>query len=158
MPGVTLLIAGFSGVATASTPPTLADGGAVPVPGTTARSTALKPISQAALQTMLDTTAKEFWVPGAMILLRAPQGEFEVSYGTTLLGAASPPQADTYFRIASNTKTMTAAVILQLAAEGRLSAADPVLKYVPHVPNGNNITIAQLLDMRSGLYDYSNAP
>ena len=31
-------------------------------------------------------------------------------------------------------------------------------KYVPGVPNGNHITIAELLDMRSGLYNYTDAP
>ena len=70
-------------------------------------------------------------------------GRFTVSYGTTLLGATSPPSADTHFRIASNTKTMTAAVIMQLAQEGKLSLDDPVSKYVPGVPNGDNITIAE---------------
>ena len=107
---------------------------------------------------MVDTTAKELLIPGAVVLLRTPQGEFTVTYGTTLLGATSPPSADTYFRIASNTKTMTAAVIMQLAQEGKLSLDDPVSKYVPGVPNGDNITIAELLEMRSGLYNYTNAP
>ena len=79
---------------------------------------------------MVDTTAKELLIPGAVVLLRTPQGEFTVAYGTTLLGATSPPSADTYFRIASNTKTMTAAVIMQLAQEGKLSLDDPVSKYV----------------------------
>ena len=58
----------------------------------------------------------------------------------------------------TNTKTMTAAVILQLAQECELSLGDPVSKYVPGVPNGDNITIAELLEMRSGLYNYTNAP
>ena len=53
---------------------------------------------------------------------------------------------------------MTAAVILQLAQEGKLGLGDPVSKYVPRVPNGDNITIAELLEMRSGLYNYTNAP
>jgi CubicO group peptidase (beta-lactamase class C family) len=66
-----------------------------------------------------------------MVLLRTPQGEFTVSYGTTLLGARSPPGADTHFRIASNTKTMTAAVIVLLAQEGKLSLDDPVSKLCP---------------------------
>jgi D-alanyl-D-alanine carboxypeptidase len=95
------------------------------------RASALKPINQAALQTMVDTTAKELLIPGALVLLRTPQGEFTVSYGTTLLGANSPPRADTHFRIASNTKTMTAAVIVLLAKGGKLSLDDPVSKYVP---------------------------
>ena len=75
-----------------------------------------------------------------------------------MLGATTPPRADTHFRIASNTKTMTAAVIVQLAQEGKLSLDDPVSKYVPGVPNGDNITIAELLEMRSGLYNYTDAP
>ena len=109
---------------------------------------------------MVDTTARELLIPGAVVLLRTPQGEFTVAYGTTLLGlgAKIPPGADTYFRIASNTKTMTAAVIMQLAQEGKLSLDDPVSKYVAGVPNGANITIAELLEMRSGLYNYTNAP
>jgi Beta-lactamase len=44
------------------------------------------------------------------------------------------------------------------AQEGKLRLSDPVSKYVPGVPNGNNITIAQLLEMRSGLYNYTNDP
>jgi D-alanyl-D-alanine carboxypeptidase len=107
---------------------------------------------------MLDKTAKELLIPGAIILLRTPQGEFTVTYGTTLLGATSPPRADTHFRAASNTKTMTAAIILQLAQENKLSLDDPVSKYIPGVPNGDHITITELLEMRSGLYNYSNAP
>jgi D-alanyl-D-alanine carboxypeptidase len=124
----------------------------------TAQSSALKLIDSAALQTVVDATAKELLVPGAVVRLRTPQGEFVVTYGTTLLGAKSPPGADTYCRAASNTKTMTAAVILQLAQEGKLSVDDAVSKYVPGVPNGDHITIAELLEMRSGLYNYTDAP
>jgi D-alanyl-D-alanine carboxypeptidase len=123
-----------------------------------AGSTALKPIKRAALQTIVDATAKELLVPGAVVFLRTPQGEFTVAYGTTRLGTTRPPSSDTHFRIASNTKTMTAAIIMQLAQEGKLGLGDPVSKYVAGVPNGDNITIAELLDMRSGLYNYSDAP
>src|SRR5258707_717678 len=82
-------------------------------------SSALRPIDQAALQTMVDTTAKELLVPGAVVLLRTPQGEFTVTHGTTRLGTMSPPRADTHFRIASNTKSMTAGL------SGRLGMHDP---------------------------------
>ena len=51
-------------------------------PGSTAGTSTLKPIDQAALQTMVDTTAKELLIPGAVVLLRTPQGEFTVTYGT----------------------------------------------------------------------------
>jgi D-alanyl-D-alanine carboxypeptidase len=74
-------------------------GSATPPPG----SSALKPIDQPALQAMVATTAQELHIPGAVVLLRTPQGEFTVTYGTTELGTTSPPRADTHFRIASNT-------------------------------------------------------
>src|SRR5215470_17314805 len=121
-------------------------------------SPGLKPISQSALQRLVDSTARELLVPGALVLLRTPQHEFVATYGTTQLRTTNRPGVDTYFRIASNTKMMTAAVILQLAQEGLLSLRDPISKYVPDVPNGDNITIAELLEMRSGLYNYTNAP
>lgn len=123
-----------------------------------ASAAALKPIDPAALQATVEGLAKELLLPGAVVLLRTPQGNFVASYGTSELGVASPPRADTHFRAASNTKTMTAAVIMQLAQEGKLRFNDPISKYVQDVPNGQNITIGQLLKMRSGLYDYSTAP
>jgi D-alanyl-D-alanine carboxypeptidase len=140
-----------------SRPTTAPEASATAPPVDVASSPALKPIDQAALQSTVATTAKDLLVPGAVVLLRTPQGEFAVNYGTTQLGTATPPRADTHFRIASNTKTMAAAVIVQLAQEDKLSLSDPVSKYVSGVPNGGNITIAELLEMRSGLYNYTDA-
>jgi D-alanyl-D-alanine carboxypeptidase len=126
-------------------------------PGTRASSPALRPIDQAALQSTVATAAKELLIPGAVVLLDTGQGKFAVNYGTTQIGAATPPSVDTHFRIASNTKTMTAALVMQLAQEGKLKLADPVSKYVAGVPGGEHITLAQLLEMRSGLYNYTDA-
>ena len=38
---------------------------------------------------MVDTTAKELLIPGAVVLLRTLQGEFKVTYGTTQLGTTT---------------------------------------------------------------------
>jgi D-alanyl-D-alanine carboxypeptidase len=119
---------------------------------------ALKPIDPAAFQAVVEKVAKDLFVPGAMVVLRTPQGTYEAGVGTTELGAATPPAADTHFRIASNTKTFTAALIVLLAQEGKLKFSDPISDYVPDVPDGANITIADLLKMRSGLYNYTSAP
>ena len=118
----------------------------------------LKPIDQRALQAIVRKTSLELHVPGALVRLRTPQGEFTAAYGTTRLGSQIRPQPYTHFRIASITKTMTSAVILQLAQEGKLRLSDPVSKYVAGVPNGDQITIALLLKMRSGLFDYVGTP
>ncbi|MGD9652170.1 MAG: serine hydrolase domain-containing protein [Candidatus Dadabacteria bacterium] len=141
-----LLISGFPAVAVPAPPAPSPDG------------STLKKIDKAALQAMVDKTARELMVPGALVLLRTPEGDFTVSYGTTELGTDSTPTAGTHFRIASNTKTITAALIVLLAEEGKLKLDDPVSKYVANVPNGDKITITDLLDMRSGLYNYTNAP
>jgi D-alanyl-D-alanine carboxypeptidase len=126
--------------------------------GTAASATNLRPLDPVALRDSVEATAKEFMLPGAMVLLRTPQGEFVFGYGATELGGATPPRADTHFRIASNTKTMTAVVIVLLTQEGKLRFDDPVSKYVSGVPNGDNITISELLKMRSGLFNYTTAP
>jgi D-alanyl-D-alanine carboxypeptidase len=121
-------------------------------------SSALRLIDPARLQAVVDTAARAMLVPGALVLVQTPQGSYSTAVGTTELGAAAPPQTATHFRIASNTKTMTAAVILLLARDGKLTLNDPISAYVPEVPNGENITLTQLLTMRSGLYGYTNAP
>jgi D-alanyl-D-alanine carboxypeptidase len=54
-------------------------------------------------------------------------------------------------------KTMTSAVIMLLAQGGKIGFHDPVSKYVPGVPNGDHIIIVELLKMRNGLYNYTDA-
>lgn len=53
---------------------------------------------------------------------------------------------------------MTSALIQLLVQDGKVRLTDPVSDYVPGVPNGARITLAELLEMRSGLYDYTDAP
>ncbi len=128
------------------------------VGGTAASATNLKPFDPAALQDSVEALGKELLLPGAMVLLRTPQGDFVFGYGATELDGATPPRADTHFRIASNTKTMTAAVTVLLVQEGKLRFDDAVSKYVQGVPNGDGITISELLKLRSGLPSYTDAP
>src|SRR6188472_3617929 len=90
------------------------------VSGMAASATNLKPIDPLALQGAVEAMGKEFMLPSAMVLLHTPQGDFVFGYGSTELGGTTPPRADTYFRIASNIKTMTAAVIVLLVQEGKL--------------------------------------
>ncbi|MFF1470728.1 MULTISPECIES: serine hydrolase domain-containing protein [Streptomyces] len=101
--------------------------------------------------------ARKLFVPGAVVLLRTPQGTFEAKVGATDLSGHAPPDAGTHFRIASTTRTMTSALIMLLAQHGRLHLGDPVSAYVPDVPGGKHITIADLLKMRSGLHDCTSA-
>jgi D-alanyl-D-alanine carboxypeptidase len=59
------------------------------------------------------------------------------------------------FRAGSNTKTLVATVVLQLAAEGKLSLDDTVDRWLPGVPSyGDRVTVRELLNMTSGVPDY----
>ncbi|QFZ23769.1 serine hydrolase domain-containing protein [Saccharothrix syringae] len=63
------------------------------------------------------------------------------------------------FKMASNTKTVTATVALQLDAEGALDLDDPVERWLPGtVPDGGAITVRMLLNQTSGLFDYLDDP
>ncbi|WP_372407326.1 serine hydrolase domain-containing protein [Streptomyces luteireticuli] len=78
-------------------------------------------------------------------------------------GGSRPTPWDAQFRAASTTKTFTAVVVLQLAAEHKLSLDDTVEKWLPGLVSGNGndgsrITVRDLLQQTSGLYDYVDDP
>lgn len=95
-------------------------------------------------------------IPGVEVLIRSRDGgDWQTTLGTAEAGAEVPMPANGFFRIGSNTKTMTSTVLLQLAQEGKLSLEDPIARYVPDVPNGDLITLTDLSSMRSGLFSYT---
>jgi D-alanyl-D-alanine carboxypeptidase len=69
------------------------------------------------------------------------------------------PKADQRFRVGSVTKTFTATIALQLVDERKLGLSDTLEEHLPGVvPRGNEITIRQLLQHRSGLVNYTDGP
>jgi D-alanyl-D-alanine carboxypeptidase len=92
---------------------------------------------------------------GAVVYVQSPGGNWLESFGTAVRGTSTPIPTNANFRVGSVTKTWTGTVILQLVQEGKLGLTDVVSKFVPNVPNGDSITIEQLLGMRSGLYNYT---
>jgi D-alanyl-D-alanine carboxypeptidase len=68
---------------------------------------------------------------------------------------ANAPTDHTY-RIASNTKTFTAGVILKLAAQGKLGLDDLASTYLPSTPGLTGMTIRQILSHNAGLYNYTS--
>jgi D-alanyl-D-alanine carboxypeptidase len=117
------------------------------------------PAYAASLEAGLLEAMKANAIPGAIILVKSrDRGDWSSTLGTAEIGKDVPMRIDDHFRIGSNTKTMTSTVILQLVQEGKLKLDDPVSKYIPNVPNGDTITIANLSEMRSGLYSYTSDP
>lgn len=90
--------------------------------------------------------------PGAAVLV-AKDGKilFEKAYGLADVERKIPVTTETRFNIASITKPFTAAAILKLEEEGRLSLDDRLSKYIPDYPRGNEIAIHHLLTHTSGI-------
>lgn len=65
---------------------------------------------------------------------------------------------DTKFRIGSISKTFTAVLVLKAAENQKLSLTDPLSKFFPQVKNSEKITIEQLLNHRSGIFNVTNRP
>ena len=65
---------------------------------------------------------------------------------------------DSVFRIGSITKAFSAVALLQLCDQGKASLTDPLSKFVPRVPNSENITLSQLLNHTSGIQSYNLVP
>ena len=76
------------------------------------------------------------------------------AYGNARLDPAKPANPAMRYSIGSISKQFTAAAILMLAEEGKLSLEDPVSKYVSGLTRGNEVTIRELLSHTSGYQDY----
>jgi len=112
---------------------------------------------QDSLQKTLDEQLAKYKVPGAIVGMWFPdQGTWVVGSGIGDKSTGAAPQTSDKVRIGSITKTFTATVVLQLVDEKKLSLDDKLSKYEPQVPGGDGITIRQLLNMTSGLFNYTD--
>jgi D-alanyl-D-alanine carboxypeptidase len=111
---------------------------------------------RANLGTMARTLVKE-GAPGAIVYVRTPTAARAGVAGYADRNAHVSMRAAARYRIASVTKAFVSVLILQLEAEGRLDIDDPVEKYLPRVvPNGSAITLRELMNHTSGLFNYTD--
>jgi D-alanyl-D-alanine carboxypeptidase len=89
--------------------------------------------------------------PGVLVGIWSPQGTLVSATGVADLTTGQPLTTDMQFKVASQTKAFTGNLILQLVGEGKVSLDDHISKWVAGVPNGEQITIRELLNMTSGL-------
>jgi len=98
--------------------------------------------------------------PAALASVRGRDGRVrDYTAGVGDLATKSPVPVNGQVRVASNTKTFVATVVLQLVAEGKVRLDEPVETYLPNVVRGEGIdgrviTVRQLLQHTSGLADY----
>src|SRR5580693_4975937 len=93
--------------------------------------------------------------PGCAVgVYKDGQTVYEHGYGMANLNDDVPITPETVFHVASMSKQFTAASILLLAQQGKLSLDDDVHKYIPELPDfGERITLRHMMHHTSGLRD-----
>ena len=113
------------------------------------------PATRHALQARLDQLRERYGVPGISVTILFPDGSSWLGVsGVADVGAKTPVTPSTSFAIASVSKTFTAALVIALAQDGKVELDEPVRTYLPELKINTRITVRQLLDHTSGLYDY----
>ncbi len=100
-------------------------------------------------------------IPATLIgVWDAKGGSFIRAFGYADLEKKVPLTPADHFRIGSNTKTFVISVLLQLVGEKKLSLDDPLSRFQLGVtiPNAEGITVRELCNMRSGLFEAYDTP
>ncbi|MBF6454579.1 serine hydrolase domain-containing protein [Nocardia cyriacigeorgica] len=92
---------------------------------------------------------------GVSVRVNDERGEWAGSAGTAELGGTAKPPVDGHVRIASNTKTFTAALVLHLVAEGTIGLDSPAVHYLPEFALDEQITVRMLLQHTSGIFNFT---
>jgi CubicO group peptidase (beta-lactamase class C family) len=127
-----------------------------------ARAQTIEIIDQT-LRTRIDRIAaqvlEETGVPSASVaIVKGGKLAYTHAFGSARLATAADPAVPATpamrYSVGSISKQFTAAAILMLQEDGKLSIDDPVGKYVPGLTRGNEVTIRQILSHTSGYQDY----
>lgn len=94
--------------------------------------------------------------PGGVFLI-SKKGKpiYEKAFGLSNLELNIKLEPNNVFQIGSMTKQFTAIAILMLEQDGKLNTTDYISKYIPDYPNGNKISIHNLLTHTSGIKDFT---
>jgi D-alanyl-D-alanine carboxypeptidase len=124
-----------------------------------------QPSVQAAIGAAVEQVRKTYGgatpVPGILVgVWDQSGGSYLHGFGEADMATHRPMTPDDHFRIGSNTKTFVVSVLLQLVDEGKLRLDDPIGKFALGVtiPNAEHITVRQLCEMRSGLFEAYDTP
>ncbi len=115
------------------------------------------------LQQVLDNYRAKMHIPGMAMSItshdkRNPHHYVLVS-GTTTLHGANPVEASNLFQVGSITKSFTAAIVLQLETNPQynFNINQPLSTWLPQYPQWGDITVKQLLNHTSGIYNYTDS-
>jgi D-alanyl-D-alanine carboxypeptidase len=111
-----------------------------------------------ALRAVVERALEECRVPGAAVAVRTPIGRWSIATGLADVATGRHVRRVDRFAIRSITKSFVVTLILQLAADGKLSLDNPISRYYPGVPQGAKIKLRHLANMTSGIFEYQKDP
>ena len=115
----------------------------------------LSPQAKAEIDRAADRVLARTGAPSASIaVVQDGKIAYVKAYGKAELSPSRPATPQMRYAIGSISKQFTAAAILLLAEQGKLSLDEPVGKYVPGLTRGDQITIRQILSHTSGYSDH----
>lgn len=115
---------------------------------------AVRPFDVEKMDRIFDHLESNQRMQGAVTVTR--QGKVIYSRAVGMRDGRTKNDAATMFRVGSVTKIFTAALIYQLIDEKKLTLATPLSKFLPAIPNAEQITIAHLLAHTSGIPNFPN--
>jgi D-alanyl-D-alanine carboxypeptidase len=146
-----MIVIALATAASLSVPPTVS---ASVAPASATRTGSPTGQSPQGVQAALDQVVAA-GAPGAVALVRVGDRTFRFSSGHGNLAPVTPIRVGDRNRIGGVTKSFTATVVLQLVGKRVLRLNDTIERWLPGVfPNGEAITVRQLLNHTSGIFDY----
>jgi CubicO group peptidase (beta-lactamase class C family) len=95
--------------------------------------------------------------PGVSVsVMKAGRLVYSRGFGLANLETGTAAGPTSIYKIGSITKQFTAAALLSLQEQGKLSVDDPLSRFFPDFPRGGEITLRQMLTHTSGLGNYTN--
>jgi D-alanyl-D-alanine carboxypeptidase len=114
----------------------------------------------ASMQSGIDAAVRDILgktgVPSASVgIVQGGRIVFTKAYGSARLSPPLAATTDLHYAIGSISKQFTAACVLLLQEDGKLSIDDPVAKYFPELTRAGEVTIRHILSHTSGYEDYA---
>ncbi len=101
----------------------------------------------------------QYRVPGALVSVSVPgDAHWKQAFGFANLASRTPYDPASFGSIRSITKSYTVTVILQLVRDKLLKLDDKLDQFIPGIPDGDKVTLADLAGMQSGIADYTAQP
>jgi D-alanyl-D-alanine carboxypeptidase len=129
--------------------------GIIALAGAQAALGQLAPEMQTKVAAATEAVLRETGVPSASVGIFADGKVYAQAFGAARITPPLPATAEMAYPIGSISKQFTAAAVLLLQEQGKLSINDTVAKYFPELTRANDVTLRNLLSMTSGYEDFA---